>query len=72
MSVTPSKPANKHTKLTKKSVHYRKATGRNNCGNCIHDLYKEGDKVAHCAIVAGIITSKDVCDRYKKKSSGTK
>lgn len=60
------------SKLSKRSVNYRKATGRDNCGNCIHDLYKEGDKVAHCAIVAGIITSKDTCDRHKRKSNGKK
>lgn len=63
MSATPSKK-----KLSKRSVHYRKATGRQNCGNCKHDLYQKGDKVAHCAIVAGIITSEDVCDRWTKKN----
>lgn len=60
--------AKRKRKASKSSVNYKHTTSRTKrCATCTHDLYKEGDKNAYCAIVAGIIEAHDVCDKWKKK-----
>ena len=49
-------------KVSKSSVNYRKASGTKECGNC--DMYHP--RHTECDLVAGVINSYMVCDRWVK------
>jgi hypothetical protein len=49
-------------KVSKESVHYRHARGKQQCGNC--GMFQAP---AGCDLVKGFIWFGDVCDRWIKK-----
>lgn len=60
--------------VSKEAVNYRKATGKQNCGNCV--MFHRDQAPAHadiylysgkCDLVIGNINAKDTCDRWEAK-----
>ena len=64
---TPKKaePDKRAAKLSKDAVHYRRATGAEQCGSC--SMFRAGSP-AHCTLVAGDIEADHVCDRWAAKA----
>lgn len=49
------------TKVSKKSVNYRPASGHHRCGNC--SMYSHNT----CSLVAGVINPHYVCNKWEAK-----
>ena len=60
--------------VTKESVNYRPATGKQRCGNCVMfhrdkappqtDIYLYSGR---CDLVKGFINAEDTCDKWEAK-----
>jgi hypothetical protein len=58
--------------VSKESVHYRAATGRQRCGNCVmFRLYPPDFESGACTLVKGLIEEDAVCDRWEAKMEKT-
>lgn len=54
---------------TKAEVNYRRAEGKQRCGNCV--MYRPSstdDELGHCTLVKGLIISSDTCDEWYSDS----
>lgn len=58
-----AEPAERNTKVSKDSVHYRESTGSKHCGSCVMFRPETGT----CTLVSGDIESTYVCDRWAPK-----
>jgi hypothetical protein len=54
-------------KCTKAEVNYRKATGKQRCGNC--SMLRERTIDYTCTLVMGVIKRDDTCDEWSKKDA---